>query len=57
MYATWNPERGEAAIVRLADNAFISIASDNRDYQHYLGWLAQGNIPEQWNPEEWADGN
>lgn len=51
MYATWNPERGEPAIVRLSDCAFISICEENRDYQQYLAWLAEGNEPEPWNPD------
>jgi hypothetical protein len=33
-------------ILRIADNAFISMSEDNTDYQAYLAWLAQGNEPE-----------
>lgn len=32
-------------ILRLADNAWIPISEDNRDYQRYLEWLAEGNEP------------
>jgi len=48
MFATWNPERGEPAIVRLSDNAFISISENNRDYQEYLAWVAEGNTAKPW---------
>ena len=30
----------------LADNAFIPFDSANTDYQQYLKWLEEGNIPE-----------
>jgi hypothetical protein len=51
MFATWNPERGEPAIVRIEDSAFISLSDDNRDYRAYLAWVAEGNTAEEWNPE------
>lgn len=51
MYKTWNPERGESAIVRVSDNAFISISEESRDYREYLKWLSEGNTAEPWNPE------
>jgi hypothetical protein len=34
------------AIERLLDGAIIPIAPDNTDYQAYLAWVAEGNIPE-----------
>ena len=33
-------------IKRLADNAFIPFDQANTDYQQYLEWLAEGNVPE-----------
>ena len=32
-------------IQRTSDNAFIPFNPDNRDYQEYLAWLAEGNTP------------
>lgn len=33
-------------ILRLEDNAWIPTDPGNRDYQAYLAWLDEGNIPE-----------
>ena len=38
-------------IKRVADNAFIPKDPDNCDYQAYLVWLGQGNIPAEWSDD------
>jgi len=39
------------AVIRLSDNAGIPMSEDNFDYKEYLTWLAEGNEPEEWNPD------
>lgn len=34
------------SIIRLSDGAFIPADKDNSDYQEYLEWKSEGNIPE-----------
>ena len=33
------------AILRIADNAYIPFDPANTDYQAYLKWLDEGNLP------------
>ena len=30
-------------ILRIADEAFIPVDNQNRDYQYYMAWIAEGN--------------
>jgi hypothetical protein len=48
MYKLTNPSFGQTesnVVIRLSDNAFIPLVSDNIDYQQYLKWVALGNTP------------
>jgi hypothetical protein len=45
MYRLAKTPLGVDYILRLEDNANIPMDEDNRDYQEYLEWVAQGNTP------------
>jgi len=34
----------QGTIVRVADGAFIPVSDENRDYQEYKTWVADGNV-------------
>jgi len=34
-------------VLQISSGAFIPFDSDNKDYQAYLEWLAEGNQPEE----------
>lgn len=47
MYKLYNNIDGKpCAVFRLIDNACIPFDEANTDYQAYLAWLEEGNIPE-----------
>ena len=45
---TGNDSEGNkiGAIIRTTDKASIPLDENNRDYQEYLAWVADGNTPE-----------
>lgn len=35
----------QSGVLRLLDEAFIPVDESNTDYQEYLKWIAEGNLP------------
>jgi hypothetical protein len=53
MYKLLKTNVGETGtVLRLTDSASIPFDPDNRDYQKYLEWLAEGNTPQPADTEE-----
>lgn len=39
------PSEGFQNVIRLSDSVSIPFAEENSDYQAYLQWLSEGNVP------------
>jgi hypothetical protein len=39
-------EEPRQTLLRVADNSSIPFDNENSDYQAYLLWLSEGNVPE-----------
>jgi len=46
MYKLHTSFIGQELVIRLSDNAYIPFDPSNTDYQIYLKWVAEGNIPK-----------
>jgi len=52
MYRIYVDSNGNEVGINLkGTNTWIPKNTDNTDYQQYLAWLEEGNVPEEWNPE------
>lgn len=51
MYRVVTTQHDRTVIVK-DESLWIPADPDNTDYQQYLAWLAEGNEPEEWAPEE-----
>ena len=50
-YKEQRDESGDLeAYIRASDGATIAIATDNKDYQEVLDWIADGNTPDPSDP-------
>jgi hypothetical protein len=47
MYKLYKTPTGQEFVIRIADNAGIPFDPDNTDYQAYLAWVAEGNLPAE----------
>jgi len=41
----------QVCIIRTSDGAHISTDETHHDWIQYQAWLAEGNTPEEWQPE------
>jgi hypothetical protein len=48
----YSEELGGGSVIKRSDGLWVPMDDDNTDYQQYLAWLEEGNVPEEWNPEE-----
>ena len=44
-YKMYKLTKENNGVIRLSDNAYIPFDPQNVDYQAYLQWLEQGNVP------------
>lgn len=47
-----NDYEDSGLLVRVSNGDIIPPVEENIDYQEYLAWVEEGNVPEEWNPEE-----
>ena len=53
MYQIFELVDGNRAIRRSAEHGggIFLMDDSNPDYREYLAWIAEGNTPEEWNPD------
>jgi hypothetical protein len=49
-YYFHNSITGSRQMIVRSDLMWIPTDPANTDYQQYLAWLEEGNVPEEWNP-------
>jgi hypothetical protein len=50
-----NPENEVCQFLFDENNLQIPFSESNSDYREYQEWLAEGNTPEEWNPEQMSE--
>lgn len=51
MYKISKTDTDDILFVKREDGAVIPPVENNRDYQAFLAWVAEGNTPEPWTGE------